>query len=98
MLTGTVPLWREIPDDGTLLMRNLSEFFERRGINAVLLHLDVQRLEVGSEESRRLAFVSFGALKNAPDRLLLGVRGGRLGDLLQRSAEWRGLARKCCRF
>src|SRR5712691_10213293 len=36
---------------------------------------------------RRLALVSPGALKGSTDRLLLGVRRGRLGDLLQRSAD-----------
>src|SRR2546426_5992508 len=64
-------------------------------VATVLLHLEVQGLVVGSEEPRRLAPVPTGDLEDPADRLLLGVRRGRLGDVSQRgvdaprlSAEW----------
>ena len=59
------------------------ELPERPRVDAVLLHLEVQGLVVGSELPRRLALVPTGSLEHAADRLLLGVRCGRLGDLLQ---------------
>src|SRR2546425_12950194 len=60
---------------------------EPRGVNPVLLHLEVQGLVVGSEEPRRLALVPPRDLEDPADRLLLGVSCGRLGDLLQRGVE-----------
>ena len=55
---------------------------ELRGVDAVLLHLEVQGLVVGAEEPRRLAFVPSRGVKGHADRLALGVRRGRLGELL----------------
>src|SRR5437879_1969954 len=48
----------------------------------VLLHLEVQGLVVGSEVSGRCAPVSPGGLERLTDRLPLGIRRGRLSDLL----------------
>src|SRR5436305_1978035 len=61
------------------------------GVDRVALHLDVQRLVVGSEEPRRLALVATGDLEDAADRVLLGVRRGRVGGLLQRVTVQRQL-------
>src|SRR5437867_13173062 len=60
---------------------------EPPGIDAVLLHLEVQGLVVGSELSSRLALVAPGGLQDPADRLPLGVRCGRLGDLLRGDAD-----------
>src|SRR5437660_1326397 len=64
---------------------------EIRGIDRVALHLEVQRLVVGPEEARRLALVPTGGLQDAADRVLLGVRRGRVGGLLQRASVQRQL-------
>src|SRR5439155_1099212 len=69
-----------------------SQFLESPSVDAVLLHLEVQGLVVGSEKARRLALVAPGDLEDLADRLPLGVSCRRLGDLLQREAERRGLS------
>src|SRR5467141_511237 len=66
-------------------------------VNAVLLHLKVQGLVVGSEKPRRLALVTTGDLEDPADRLLLGVRCGGLGDLPQRGVDGRRLSAECGR-
>src|SRR5438874_12582861 len=68
-----------------------AELPEQPGVDAVLFHLDVQRFVVGSEEPRRLALVATGDLEDAADRVLLGVRRGRVGGLLQRATVKRQL-------
>src|SRR5436190_19913871 len=55
--------------------------------DAVLLHLDVQRLVVGSEEPRRLTLVPLCVPKRSADGELFGVRSSRIADLLQRVAD-----------
>src|SRR6267378_6254420 len=67
-----------------LQQTRLSKLSELPCKYAVLLHLDVQGLVVGSEEPRRLALVPLGPLEDLADRMLFGIRRGRLGDLLQR--------------
>ena len=69
-----------------------SQIPEPPGLNAVLLHLEVQGLVVGAEVSRRLALVPLAGVEGTADRLLLGVGCGRLGDLLQRGVERRRLS------
>ncbi len=66
------------------LRARLSERSELRCRYAVLLHLDVQGLVVGSEEPCRLALVPTGDLEGSADRLLLGIRRGPSGDFPQR--------------
>src|SRR5439155_21604016 len=51
-----------------------SQLPEPSRVNAVLLHLEVQGLVVGSEKPRRLALVSPRGLEGPADRPLLGVR------------------------
>src|SRR5256885_7276745 len=51
-----------------------SEFPEPRGVDPVLLHLEVEGLVVGSEQPRRLALVPLGGPEDPADRLLLGIR------------------------
>src|SRR5437879_1129447 len=63
-----------------------AELLEPYRVNAVLLHLEVQGLVGGLEMSRRLALVGPGGLEDPADRLLLGVRHGRLADRLKRGA------------
>src|SRR5213592_4398945 len=60
---------------------------EQHARYAVLLHLDMQGLVVGSKEPRRLALVPLGVLKNPADRLLFGVRRGCLGDFFERRTD-----------
>src|SRR2546430_858667 len=74
-----------------------SQLPEPSRVNAVLLHLKVQGLVVGSEKSRRLALVSPRGLEDPADRLLLGVRCGGLGDLPQRGVDGRRLSAECGR-
>src|SRR5438309_4603043 len=71
------------------------ELLEPPGLNAVLLHLEVQGLVVGAEVSRRLALVPPAGVEGLADRLLLGVGCGRVGDLLQRGVERRRLSTEC---
>ena len=73
----------------------LSKRSELRCWYAVLLHLDVQGLVVGSEEPRRLALVPTGDLEGPTDRLLLGIRRSRLGDFPQRGTDRRRLSAEC---
>jgi len=73
-------------EDERLLRENRDVLGLRRG-NAVLLHLDVQCLVVGSKQPRRLALVSARGLKGKPDRLALRLGDGPIGDLLQRRAR-----------
>lgn len=47
---------------GALLMHDVAHLLERSGVDAVLLHLEVQGLEIGSKHSCSLAFVAFGGL------------------------------------
>src|SRR5207249_3835409 len=54
---------------------------ELRGVDTVLLHLQVQGLVVGAEEPRRLALVSSRGLEGQADCVPLGVRCGRVGEL-----------------
>src|SRR2546426_7546 len=74
-----------------------SQLPEPSRVNAVLLHLKVEGLVVGSEKPRRLALVSPGDLEAPADRLLLGVRCGGLGDLPQRGVDGRRLSAECGR-
>src|SRR2546427_10578474 len=74
-----------------------SQLPEPARVNAVLLHLEVQGLVVGSEKPRRLALVPTGDLEDPADRLLLGVRCGGLGDLPQRGVDGRRLSAECGR-
>src|SRR3989440_3837876 len=74
-----------------------SQIPEPPGLNAVLLHLEVQGLVVGAEVSRRLALVPPAGVEGLADRLLLGVGCGRVGDLLQRGVERRRLSTECGR-
>src|SRR3989442_2498807 len=74
-----------------------SQLPEPSRVNAVLLHLKVQGLVVGSEKPRRLALVATGGLEDPADRLLLGVRCGGLGDFPQRGADRRRLSAECGR-
>src|SRR6267378_110325 len=74
-----------------------SQLPEPSRVNAVLLHLKVQGLVVGSEKPRRLALVATGDLEDPADRLLLGVRCGGLGDLPQRGVDGRRLSAECGR-
>src|SRR5713101_9849717 len=67
---------------------------ERPSVNAVLLHLEVQGLVVGSKVSGRLALVAPGGLEDPADRPPLGVRHSRLGDLLEREVDERGADRR----
>src|SRR5881397_3879123 len=67
---------------------------ERPSVNAVLLHLAVQGLVVGSEKPRRLALVPTGGLEDPVDRPALGIRRRRLGDLLERGVSWSGVERR----
>src|SRR6266550_3453830 len=60
---------------------------ELRGVDTVLLHLQVQGLVVGAEEPRRLALVSSRGLKGQTDCVPLGVRRGRLRDLTLTGSE-----------
>src|SRR6267143_4589903 len=62
---------------------------------AVLLHLDVQGLVVGSEEPRRLALVPTGDLEGSADRMLLGIRRGPSGDFPQRGPDRCRLSAEC---
>src|SRR2546426_11068593 len=66
-----------------------AEFPEQRRVDAVLLHLEVQRFVVGSKEPRCFALVPTGELEDAADRVLLGLRCGRVRDLLQRAITGR---------
>src|SRR5437867_1590396 len=84
-------VWREPLVSGPELRRQLPE---RPSVNAVLLHLAVQGLVVGSEKPRRLALVPTGGLEDPVDRPPLGVRHSRLGDLLERGVEERGADRR----
>ena len=69
------------PDQAPVM--RTSGLLELRRRDSVLLHLDVQRLVVGSEQPRRLALVPSRALEDPADRVLFGIRRGRLGDLLE---------------
>src|SRR5437660_9544910 len=86
---------------GPLMLSNFfgKSFSELFAGYAVLFHPEMQGLVVGSKEPRRLTLVPFCVLKRLPDRLLLGIGGGRLGDLFQRGTDWRGafLRRHCPR-
>src|SRR5437879_13707764 len=66
---------------------------ELRCGNAVLLHLEVQRLVVHAEQSSRLALVPSGGLKGRADRPSFRIHGSHLGDLLERRAGQRWLSR-----
>src|SRR5207245_2331972 len=74
-----------------------SQLPEPSRVNAVLLHLKIEGLVVGSEKPRRLALVATGDLEDPADRLLLGVRCGGLGDLPQRGVDGRRLSAECGR-
>src|SRR6267143_1471668 len=69
-------------DSHNFLPVRRSGLSEPRSRYAVLLHLEVQGLVVGSEVSGRCAPVSPGGLERLTDRLPLGIRRGRLSDLL----------------
>src|SRR3989442_2631057 len=69
-------------DSHNFLPVRRSGLSEPRSRYAVLLHLEVQGLVVGSEVSGRCAPVSPGGLEPLTDRLPLGIRRGRLTDLL----------------
>src|SRR5437660_9028140 len=73
----------------------LSERSELRCRYAVLLHLEVQGLVVGSEEPCRLALVPTGDLEGSADRLLLGIRSSPSGDFPQRGPGRRQLSAEC---
>src|SRR5439155_1162258 len=60
--------------------------------NAELLDLEVQRLVVHAEQSRRLALVPSRGLKGDADRPAFGVHRSRPGELLQRGAGRRWLS------
>src|SRR5437879_4184192 len=92
MRHGTVQVRR--PEYGADTMVWPPEMLRRpeiRGIDRVALHLDVQGFVVGPEEPRRLALVPTGGLEDAADRVLLGVRRGRVCGLLQRATVKRQL-------
>src|SRR5882762_5523329 len=55
--------------------------------DAVLLHLQVQRLVVHAEQSRRLALVPPRRLQGRPDGPSLGVHASRLGQFFERRAD-----------
>src|SRR5207244_4505505 len=61
--------------------------------DAVLLHLEVQRLVVHAEQASRLALVPPRGLQGRADRPSLGVHRSRLGELLERRAGRRWLSR-----
>ena len=69
-------------DSHNFLRVRRSGLSELRSRYAVLLLLEVQGLVVGSEVSGRFAPVSPGGLERLTDRLPLGIRRGRLSDLL----------------
>src|SRR6266576_4064956 len=73
----------------------LSERSELRCRYAVLLHLDVQGLVIGSEEPRRLALVPTSDLEGPADGLLLGIRRSPSGDFPQRGPYRRRLSTQC---
>src|SRR5437879_8826448 len=62
---------------------------------AVLLHLEVQGLVVGSEEPCRLALVPAGDLEGSADRLLLGTRRSPSGDFPKRGPDRHRLSSEC---
>src|SRR5579862_1304859 len=66
---------------------------EIAGANAELAHLEVQRLVVGAERARRLAFVALGHLQGVRDRVTLGGFSRLLGDFLERVSVERRLTR-----
>src|SRR2546427_4792006 len=77
------------------------QFPEQPRVDAVLLHLDVQGFVVGSEEPRRLALVPTGGLEDAADRVLLGVRRGRVCGLLrseEHTSELQSQSNLVCRL
>src|SRR5207244_6912469 len=61
--------------------------------DAVLLHLEGQRLVVAAEQASRLALVPPRGLQGRADRPSLGVHRSRLGELLERRAGRRWLSR-----
>src|SRR6266576_2777969 len=63
--------------------RQRSSRAELSGVDAVALHLDVQRLVIDPEESRRLTLVSQRGLKGQSNRLPLRFGDGTPGDLPQ---------------
>src|SRR2546428_7785224 len=84
-------------DSHNFLPVRRSGLSEPRSRYAVLLHLEVQGLVVGSEVSVRCAPVSPGSLERLTDRLPLGIRRGRLIELLERVADRRWLVPECNR-
>src|SRR5437870_734066 len=68
---------------------------EPPGVDTVLLDLEVEGLVVGAQAPRRLGLVPLAGLEGLADRLALGVRRRRLGDLLERrpNRRWTAAAR-----
>src|SRR5438045_25587 len=63
--------------------RQRSRRAELSGVDAVALHLDVQRLVIDPEEPRRLTLVSQRGLKGQPNCLPLRLGDGTPGDVPQ---------------
>src|SRR6266513_3005978 len=82
-------------DSHALRRARLSKLPKLRCRYAVLLHLEVQGLVVGSEEPRRLALVPTGDLEGPADRLLLGIGRGPSGDFSQRGPGRHRLSAEC---
>src|SRR5207244_11203150 len=64
---------------------------------ACVLSLVLRLCVVGAQGPRRSALVPTGALEDAADRVLLGLRCGRVRDLLQRAITWRRRFAQCGR-
>jgi len=60
---------------------------KRPGLDAVVLHLEVQGLVIHAQESSRLTLVPLCGLKGQADRLSLGLGGSSVGDLPQGGAR-----------
>src|SRR5882762_1784960 len=72
-----------------------ARLLEPLSVKAILPHLNIQGLVIGSEEPRRLALVPSGDLEGPADRLLLGIRRSPLGDFFQRGPDRRRLFAEC---
>src|SRR3989449_4829584 len=72
-----------------------ADLLEPPGVDAVLLDLEVEGLVVGAQAARGLGLVPVASLEGLADRLALGVRRGRVGDLLQRRPERSRTAPRC---
>src|SRR5438132_13100306 len=72
-------------------------FLEPRGVDPMLLDLEVQGFVVGAQAPRCLGLVPVTGLERLTDRLALGFLGGRFCDVLQRRSDRRRTTPACRR-